>query len=77
MPHSAPVNSAMRFPAASISSSKLTKWREAAVDGGAHLRQHQAAAMHRAHAAAIDERPHAEARDTGWLDCGRACHLRA
>ena len=30
------------------------------VDGGAHLRQHQAAAMHRAHAAAIDERPHAE-----------------
>src|SRR5437016_5129107 len=30
MPHSAPVNSAMRFPAASISSSKLTNWREAA-----------------------------------------------
>ena len=26
----------------------------------AHLRQHQAAAMHRAHAAAIDERPHAQ-----------------
>ena len=25
-----------------------------------HLRQHQAAAVHRAHAAAIDERPHAE-----------------
>ena len=30
MPHSAPVNSAIRLPAASISSSRLTKWREAA-----------------------------------------------
>src|SRR5437763_9883278 len=30
MPHSAPVNSAMRLPAASISSSRLTNWREAA-----------------------------------------------
>src|SRR5580704_19219243 len=30
MPHSAPVNSAMRRPAASISSSRLTNWRDAA-----------------------------------------------
>ena len=30
MPHSAPVSSAMRRPAASISSSRLTNWREAA-----------------------------------------------
>ena len=29
-------------------------------DCRAHLRQHQAAAMHRAHAAAVDERPHPE-----------------
>src|SRR5882724_408954 len=28
-PHSAPVSSARRFPAASISSSRLTKWRDA------------------------------------------------
>ncbi len=38
------------------------------VHRGAHLRQHQAAAMHRAHAAAIDERPHAE-REIGVGTC--------
>ena len=70
MPHSAPVSSAMRRPAASISSSRLTNRREASSIAVAHLRQHQAAAMHRAHAAAIDERTHAE------REVGVGVHLR-
>ena len=41
------------------------------LDRGAHLRQHQAAAMHRAHAAAIDERPNPEREiGVGWIAGG-------